>query len=335
MVTDSGVANARVTRVDTDRVESIRTVFMGTSRFAVPSLDALVRAGYQVVGVVSQPERPAGRGRKPALPPVTEAAQRLGLTVLAPERLRAPDTVAEVGDLRPDLIVVAAYAQILPRSILALPGKGCVNVHASLLPRWRGASPIHAAILAGDEFTGVSLMAMEPGMDTGPVLAQSVTRIEDWDTTPGLEERLARAGAALLTSVLPCYLAGQIRPVAQDEDRVTYAPIIKKEDGLIDWGLPARRIWLANRAYRQWPGTYTFWEGRLLKIVECMPEETPAGSASGTILALSNRDIGVATGDGVLRLETVAPEGGRTMTAREFVAGHRGFVGSRLGARAL
>lgn len=310
--------------------EVVRTVFMGTSRFAVPALEGLVRAGYQLVGVVSQPPRPAGRGRKLTPPPVVEAAERLGLLVLTPQKLREAEAVARLEALRPDLIVVAAYAQILPRSVLGLPGRGCVNVHASLLPRWRGASPMQASILAGDEFTGVSIMVMEPSMDTGPILAQSVTRIEDSDTTPDLEDRLSRAGSALLVSVLPCYLSGALRPVPQDTGKATYAPIIKKEEGLVDWSLPARRIWLANRAYRPWPGTYGYWEGRMLRIVSCEPQQDPAGAEPGTVLALSNRGYGIATGDGVLRLEEVAPEGGRTMMVREFVAGHRDFVGSRL-----
>ncbi len=303
---------------------------MGTSRFAVPSLEELARAGYRLVGVVSQPPRPAGRGRKLTPSPVVEAAEGLGLPVFAPQKLREAEAVAQLEALRPDLIVVAAYAQILPRSVLDLPWRGCLNVHASLLPRWRGASPMQAAILAGDEFTGVSIMEMEPGMDTGPVLAQSVTRIENSDTTPDLEDRLSRAGAALLTSVLPCYLSGALRPVPQYAGKATYARIIKKEDGLVDWLLPARQIWLANRAYRPWPGTYSYWEGRMLRIVSCKPSEEPAGADPGTVLALSNRGYGVATGDGVLRLEEVAPEGGRAMTVREFVAGHRDFVGSRL-----
>jgi len=311
--------------------ERMRTIFLGTSRFAVPSLQEMVDAGYHVVGVVSQPPRPAGRGRKLTPPPVVEAAERLGLPVLTPEMLRDAEAIEQLRALRPDLIVVAAYAQILPRSLLELPRHGCVNVHASLLPRWRGASPMQASILAGDEFTGVSIMLMEPSMDTGPVLAQSVTRIEDSDTTPDLEDRLSRAGAALLTSVLPCYLSGDLRPVPQDAGRATYASIIRKEDGLVDWSLPAGRIWLANRAYRPWPGTHSYWEGRMLRIVSCKPQQEPAGVEPGTVLALSNRGYGVATGNGVLRLEEVALEGGRTMTAHQFLAGHRGFVGSRLG----
>jgi methionyl-tRNA formyltransferase len=322
------------TETKKDSPETTRIVFMGTSVFAAPSLQELVREGYRVVAVVSQPPRPAGRGRKLALPPVVEAAEQLGLPVLTPERLRAPEAVSEVAALRPDLIVVAAYAQILPRSVLELAVHGCVNVHASLLPRWRGASPMQAAILAGDEFTGVTIMQMEAGMDTGPILARTVTRIEDTDSTPDLEGRLSRAGATLLVSVLPHYLSGEVKPIVQDTALATYAPIIKKGDGLIDWSLPVRRIWLANRAYRPWPGTYSYWKGRLLKIVSCEPSGESAHAEPGTVLALANGGCGVATGEGVLRVMDVAPEGGRVMTVREFRAGHRDFVGSGLGTRA-
>lgn len=308
-----------------------RVVFFGTSRFAVPSLEALAGSGYDVVLVVTQPSRPAGRGRLLTPPPVAEVAARLGLRLLSPERLRAPDSVAAIAELSPDLAVVAAYAQILPRDVLDLPHFGCINVHASLLPRWRGASPMQAAILAGDEFTGVSIMVMEPSMDTGPILGQIVTRIEDSDSTPDLEERLSLAGAALLTSVLPCYLTGRISPVHQDAEKVTYASLIRKEHGEVDWAAPARAIWLATRAYRPWPGTYSHWRGKLLKIWSCAPEDARAGASSpGTVLALGIRGAAVATGSGILRLDEISLEGGRAMQVGEFLAGHRDFLGSRL-----
>ncbi len=312
---------------------SVRVVFMGTSRFAVPSLEALVRAGYRVVGVVSQPPRPAGRGRKVAAPPVVEVAERHGLPVLTPEKLRAPEAVQAVAGLRPDLIVVAAYAQLLPRSVLSLPARGCVNVHGSLLPRWRGASPMQAAILSGDEFTGVTLMEMAEAMDSGAILGQSMTRVEDGDTTPDLEERLSRMGAVLLASVLPCYLDGNLRPVPQDESLVTFASTIPKEAGLIDWSRPAVEIWRRCRAYRPWPGTYTFWKGKMLKVVSCWAEPSKAEAVEpGAVLADPKaREVAVATGEGVLRLLEVAPEGGRVMGGYEFSLGHRDFVGSHLG----
>jgi methionyl-tRNA formyltransferase len=314
--------------------QMVKTVFMGTSPFAADSLEALVRDGYPVLAVYSQPARPAGRGRKVTLPPVAEAAERLGLPVLAPERLRAPEAVAELASLQPDLIVVAAYAQILPRSVLSIPPRGCINVHASLLPRWRGASPIHSAILAGDDRTGVTIMVMDPGMDTGPTLSQSMTRIEDSDTTPSLEARLAGIGAELLLSTLPRYLDGSLSPVPQEESGATYAPILKKSDGLIHWGSSAVEIWRASRAYKPWPGSYSHWQGRMLKVISCRPEPGEAEGVPGRVVPLSGgREAGVVTGEGVLRLEELALEGGKALGIREFLIGHREFPGSLLGGQ--
>ena len=312
---------------------TVRTVFMGTSAFAVPSLRALVRAGYEVEVVVTQPPRPAGRRRRLTPTPVMEEAEALGLPVMTPERLRAPESVADLAIVRPDLIVVAAYAQFLPVAVLEMPGRGCLNVHGSLLPRWRGASPIQSAILAGDDFTGVSVMLMEPSMDTGPILAESLTRIEDGDTAVQLEDRLSRGGAQLLVDVLPCYLEGRAQPVAQVDELATYAPIIKKDHGLIDWSRSAVEIWRANRAYRAWPGTFTHWRGQLLKVIACVPgRQDWSPEEPGTVVSLEEgRGAGVVTGDGVLVLEEVSMEGGRAMGLRDFLAGHRDFPGSRLG----
>ncbi len=305
---------------------------MGTGRFAVPCLESLVRNGYAVVGAVSQPPRPAGRNRKLTPPPLMEAAERLALPIQTPEKLRAPESVAALATLQPDLIVVAAYGQILPRAVLDLPAEGCLNVHGSLLPRWRGASPIQAAILAGDEATGVTLMRMDAGLDTGPMLAREPTPIEDSDDAPTLEERLSRMGGELLVKNLPRYLQGALFPERQDESLATYAPIIKKEDGQIHWSRRAVEVWRASRAYRPWPGTYSFWNGRMLKILSCKPEGGGAGESPGTVIQLeSPREVGVATGSGVLRLVEVALEGGRPLPIRDFLAGHRDFVGSRLG----
>jgi len=311
----------------------LKAVFMGSGAFAVPSLEALVREGYRVVAVVTQPPRPAGRHRKLTPPPTMEAAQRLGLKLLHPETVRSPEAVADLRRLRPDLIVVAAYGQILPTSVLRIPPRGCLNVHGSLLPRWRGASPVQTAILEGDEFTGVTVMSMEPTMDTGPILGQSLTRIDDSDEAPELESRLARAGAALLTSVLPFYLDGSLTPVPQDPALVTYASMIEKGNGLIDWMLPARQIWRASRAYKPWPGTYSYWKGRLLKVVSSWPEDaTVAGEEPGAVVPMGGgKEVGVVTGSGVLVLREVALEGGKTVGAREFLLGHRDFLGSKLG----
>ncbi len=311
---------------------SIRIVFMGTAAFAVPSLEALLREGYPVVGVVSQPPRYAGRSRRLTPPPVMDAATGLGLPVLTPERLRASESVASLADLRPELIVVAAYGQILPQSLLSLPPRGCLNVHGSLLPRWRGASPIQAAILAGDDVTGVTIMRMDAGMDTGPVLVRRSTPITDEDSAPELEKRLSTMGAKLLVDALPSYLDGLLAPVPQDESLATYAPIIKKSDGLIDWSRSAVEIWRASRAYKPWPGSYSYWNGRLVKIISCWPAGTAGVIASpGTVVAVApGREAGVVTGAGVLRLLEVAMEGGRPMSIGDFLVGHRDFIGSRL-----
>lgn len=312
---------------------STRILYMGTSRFAVPALQALAGGGYPVVGVVTQPPRPAGRGRKVTPSPTLECADALGIPVFSPERVRSPEILDFLAGLRPDLIVVAAYAQILPASILDLPRYGCLNIHGSLLPRWRGASPIHAAILAGDTLAGVSIMGMEPSMDTGPVLGQSATRVEPEDTTPALEGRLALMGAALLLSVLPCYLAGSSVPVPQEHEKASYAPLIRKEDGLIDWKLPATRIWRQIRAYQPWPGSYSYHQGRRLRLLSARPLGAGPGRLEPGRVILSEAGRGglaVATGDGALLLGTMAPEGGKPMTAREYLAGHRDIVGSLL-----
>jgi methionyl-tRNA formyltransferase len=309
----------------------VRVVFMGTAGFAVPSLHSLVGAGYRIEAVVTQPPRPAGRRRQMTPSPVMEAAEVLGLRTLHPEKLRAPESVAEIAKMKPDLIVVAAYGQLLPTSILDLPPHGCVNVHGSLLPRWRGASPIQSAILAGDDITGVALMMMEPSMDTGPVLAQSRTLIDAEDTALLLEARLARAGASLLVAVVPLHVAGASVAVPQLHELASYAPVLRKDAGLIDWRSPATHIWRASRAFTPWPGTYSYWRGRLLKVVSAEPERLDLPEEPGTVVGMDEgKGAGVATGEGVLRLREVALEGARAMTVREFLAGHRDFIGSRL-----
>lgn len=312
---------------------SPRILFMGSGRFAVPSLEALVRSGYQVVGVVSQPPRPVGRSRVPTPPPAMSAAMEMGLAVQTPVRLRDPGAVAAVASFRPGLIVVAAYGQILPRAILDLPPHGCLNIHGSLLPRWRGASPIQAAILAGDEYTGVTLMRMDAGLDTGPILARRPTPIQEDDTAQTLEDRLSRMGAELLLEELPRYLDGSLHPMPQEESLATYAPMIRKEDGLVDWTRPAVAIWRACRAYQPWPGIYSYWRGRLLKILSCRPEGAMGDLESpGMVVSLdAGRGAGVATGSGILRLIEVAVEGGKALPIRDFLIGHRDFIGSRLG----
>jgi len=307
-----------------------KLIFMGTPDFAVPTLKALI-GRYEIVGVVTQPDRQVGRGRKVEAPPVKVLALAHDLPVLQPPSLRRPDAVAELRALLPEVIVVAAFGQILRAEVLDIPPKGCLNVHASLLPRFRGATPIAAAILAGEEKTGVTIMLMDEGMDTGPILSQATCPISPQDTGESLSARLARLGADLLIDTLPRWLAGEIEPRPQDHSQATYSRIIAKEDGLIDWSQSAVEIWRRSRAYHPWPGTYTYWRGNLLKVirVEALPHWSGEGEP-GQVMAL-NEGLAVATGEGALLLSEVQLAGKKALNIEDFARGHRDFVGSVLG----
>lgn len=307
-----------------------RLVFMGTPEFAVPVLEALV-GQYQVVAVVTQPDRAAGRGRRAKSSPVKKTALAHDLPVLQPPSLRRPEAATELRELAPDVIVVAAFGQILPPEVLAIPPHGCLNVHASLLPRYRGAAPITAAILAGEEQTGVTLMLMDEGMDTGPILAQTRCGIEPQDTTGSLSVKLAHLGADLLVETLPRWLDGQIVPQPQDDGLATYCQIITKKDGLLDWSLPATTLWLRVRAYHPWPGTYTCWRGKLLKILRARPVTIgPSSEEYGRVISLDD-GVAVVTGADALLLEEVQLAGRKAMSVQEFIRGQRDFIGSVLG----
>jgi methionyl-tRNA formyltransferase len=307
-----------------------RVVFMGTPEFAVLSLEALTGARYDVVGVLTQPDRPAGRGRRMGPSPVKLAALARGVTVEQPLTLRTAASREALAAFHPDLIVVAAYGLILPSEVLELPRYGCVNVHGSLLPRHRGAAPIAAAILAGDPETGVSIMLMDEGLDTGPVLATAALRIADDDTTESLGARLARLGADTLVATLPGWLAGQVAPQPQPEEGATYAPRIQKADGRINWQEPATVIERKVRAYQPWPTAYAIWKGQPLKILRARVDPTPTRALPGKVVGDQHK-AGVATGDGILWLEEVQPAGRRLMPTDAFLQGAPGFVGSRLG----
>ncbi len=327
----------------------MRIAFMGTPEFAVPSLQHLLAVGHEMVLVVTQPDRPAGRGRKVAAPPVKEAALRYGLPVLQPRRVREEAARSALATAAPEVIVVAAFGQILPRQILQLPPLGCLNVHASLLPRWRGASPISAAILAGDEVTGVTVMLMDEGMDTGPLLAQASESIRPTDTTGSLGTRLAELGAQLLVRTLPAWQRGEAPARPQDDALATYAPMLKKEDGLLDWQRPAVELWRRCRACNPWPGAFTRWSGRQLKVLEAAPlgggepraapaevRVAAATEARGRapypeLLPAGGRVLIAGTGDGALALLRVQLEGGRPLAGEEFARGHREVLGARLG----
>ena len=302
----------------------LRIVFMGTPELACASLNALLECDqFEIAGVVTQPDRPKGRDLKLTPPPVKELALRKGLAVLQPERSRAEGFLESLRQLEPQLIAVAAFGQILPKSILDLPPHGCLNVHTSLLPRYRGAAPIQWAILNDDKETGVTIMRMDVGMDTGPIVSQQATAISPEDDAQTLHDRLAALGAELLVKTIPDYVTGRIQPRTQPETGVVYAPKIKKEDGEVDWSLPARTIWNRVRGLVPWPVTFAFLpetNGKaLLKIWEA---KTVEGSGpAGTILRAGKEGVSVACGTGALQILVVQKEGGRRMTVQEFLAG--------------
>jgi methionyl-tRNA formyltransferase len=314
---------------------SPRVVFMGTPEFAVPPLVALLRAGYNVVGVLTRPDSPAGRGRQMEESAVKQVARAENVPVQQPRSLRDPDAFATLAALRPDLIVVAAYGLILPPAVLGLPPRGCINIHGSLLPRHRGAAPIAAAILAGDAETGVSIMLMDAGVDTGPVLSRATAAIAGDDTTGTLMAHLAGLGADLLISTLPAWLEGRVKPEAQSEEGASYAPRVEKRDGQIRWGEAAELIARRVRAYQPWPSAYTTWRGQILKVTRARAGEgsgDPGSSARewGLVVAGAPDSAGVVTGNGVLWLEEVQLAGKRALPIQAFLRGAPGFVGSRL-----
>jgi methionyl-tRNA formyltransferase len=301
----------------------MRIVFCGTAEFAVPSLRALADV-HEVLAVVTQPDRPGSRGR-PAPRPVGEAAALMRLPVLRPERIRALQPVEAILDMQPDALVVAAYGQIIPAALLDAPRFGGVNVHGSLLPRWRGAAPVATAILAGDERTGVSIMRMDAGLDTGPVYAARGIAIAPTDTTPLLAERLAEHGAGLLLAVLEALAAGTAVATAQDNTQATYAPRLTRDDGAVEWAVVTavdvdRRV----RALQPWPGVTAPIGGQRVRLVAGEPRDVTAeGRAPGEVMAASPDGVDVATAGGVYRVAYVQPPGGRPMSAAAYLRGRR------------
>jgi len=298
----------------------IRIVFMGSPDFAVPTLQALA-AEYPIAGVVTQPDRPAGRGRKMQAPPVKVAAEELGLAVIQPPRLRAPEATQAVRDWHPDLIVVAAYGQILRPEVLDMPRFGCINVHASLLPRWRGASPIQHAILAGDSQTGITIMQMDPGMDTGPILRQQAIPIQPQDTAGSLSDKLSRLGGELLLKTLPDYLAGNIQPQAQDQSLATIAPLLKKSDGELDFSQPAALLARKVRAFQPWPGAFFYWQNNQVKVFNV--SIAPGQNASPGERLIHQNMPAIQTSDGLLVLEQLQPAGKKRISGHQFLLGAR------------
>jgi methionyl-tRNA formyltransferase len=286
---------------------------------------------YGIVGVVTQPDRPAGRGRKLVVSPVKEVALARGLTVFQPKTLRTPEALKRLADWQPDLIVVAAFGQILQLPVLDLPFRGCLNVHASLLPQYRGAAPIPAAILAGDAVTGVTIMRMDEGMDTGPILTQAEWPIQPEDTTSSLTSKLADLGAQVLIETLPGWLRGEVQVQPQDDLRATYCRPLKKEDGHLDWTRSAAYLDRQVRACDPWPGAYSTWQERRLKVLRACPRPgRQIEGVAGQVVALEP-GLGVVTGRGILELSEVQLAGKKAMAADAFARGQQGLMGGTLG----
>jgi methionyl-tRNA formyltransferase len=294
-------------------------VFMGSPDFSLPALRALSKA-YDLVGVVTQPDRASGRGRELKAPPVKRLALELGIPVMQPEKLRQPEAMQQLRLWNPDLIVVAAFGQILRKDVLDLPRHGCINVHASLLPRWRGAAPINAAILHGDEETGITIMRLDVGLDTGPMLSKRSMRITRDETAGSAFEKLSQLGAGLLLETLPDYLSGQLTPTPQPEEGVTYAPMIKKEEGRLDFNQDADALERRVRAFNPWPGAFMDFDGGLLKIHRARVDGRLA--AAGQRLVFQDQPA-VGAGDGILILEELQPAGKKPMSGKAFLAGSR------------
>jgi methionyl-tRNA formyltransferase len=305
---------------------------MGSPRFSVPSLEQLKNSQHEVVAVYTQPDRPSGRGRSLAMSPIKEAALKLGIPVLQSDSLRKEDALAELAALKPDVIVVCAFGQILTQALLDIPPHQCINVHFSLLPRHRGASPVAAAILAGDEFTGVSIQLVRVKVDTGPLLATASIPISNDDNTGTLLEKLGIIGARLLQEALNGWLEGTIKPLPQDDTKATYFGQIKKEKGEIDWRLPAVDIWRRVRAYYPWPGCFTYWQGKHLKINEAFYLPRESKEEPGRVIALDQTEggLGISTGNGILVIKNIQYAGKKAMTAAEFIRGQRDFIGAIL-----
>jgi methionyl-tRNA formyltransferase len=298
----------------------LRIVFAGTPEFSVPALDALHAAGQRIVAVYTQPDRPAGRGRVLAAGPVKQRALDLGLPVEQPLTLKAAEVVQALAAYGADLMVVVAYGLLLPQAVLDTPRLGCLNIHASLLPRWRGAAPIHRAILAGDARTGVTIMKMEAGLDTGPVLLTREVEIATADTTGRLHDRLAALGAQAIVDAVEPWASGRLSPVPQPGEGVTYAAKIRKEEAVIDWSRAAVEIDRQVRAFNPWPVAETRWQGQQLRIWEATPEAgDPLGAVPGDVIAAADGRIRVATGEGLLRLDRLQLPGRKPTTAAEFL----------------
>ncbi|MET0516986.1 MAG: methionyl-tRNA formyltransferase [Nitrospiraceae bacterium] len=309
----------------------MRIVFMGTPDFAVSSLEALIKSDHPVVGVVTQPDRPKGRGGKFASSPVKLVSQRERIPLLQPTKMKDPAFLEALRGWHPDLIAVAAFGRILPAAILQLPRSGCINIHASLLPKYRGAGPIQWAIINGEDETGISTMFMDEGMDTGDILLQKSLPIRPDDTAGSLSARLAELGGRLLIDTIGQLQAGTVVRRPQDNSRASMAPLLKKEDGLIDWTLSASEIERRLRGMTPWPGLYTFAGDERWTIWRAVPLDSMTAAPPGRVTGVTKEGIAVATGAGVLLITEMQPANGRRMAAGQYLAGHRIASGLQLG----
>ncbi|MEQ1679448.1 MAG: methionyl-tRNA formyltransferase [Nitrospira sp.] len=312
----------------------MRIVFMGTPEFAVPSLEALLHSDDHVVGVVSQPDRPKGRGQQLVAPPVKLVAERAGIPVLQPLKIRTPEFLQALASWQPDLIAVAAYGRILHTPILTLPPKGCVNVHGSLLPKYRGAAPVQWAVINGETKTGITTMLMDEGMDTGPMLLQEELDISRDDTAGTLAPRLAELGGRLLVDTIAQLNAGTLVPKKQDDGQATMAPLLKKEDGLIDWTMNATSLANRARGLSPWPGAYTFFGEERWNIWKAVSMMGATTERPGTIVTVNKQVILVATGEGILEIHEIQTANSKRMSVVQFLAGHRVTAGMQLGSPA-
>jgi methionyl-tRNA formyltransferase len=315
----------------------LRLVFMGSPEFAISPLNLLLLNGHHIAAVYTRPDKPAGRGRGPVAPPIKEAALSLNLPVIQVPSFKKPGAVEELARLKPEAIIVAAFGQILPPTVLDIPCYGCINIHPSLLPRYRGPSPVITTLLDGDEFAGVSVMRLDAGMDSGPVFSRSQIPVLSQDTASSLTAKLFEIGARMLLEVLAALPGGKLMPEPQNSAKVSTTREINKEDGQLDWKLPAMDLWRRVRAYQPWPEAYTSWQGKQLKIIEAIPLAGGETPEIGRVVALlptfrtTDAAFGVGTGNGILGVLKVQIEGKRPMPAGEFLRGQRDFLGAVLG----
>jgi methionyl-tRNA formyltransferase len=315
----------------------MRIVFMGSPEFAVSPLQTLILNGHEIAAVYTRLDKPAGRGRESIPPPMKNAALSMNLTVVQVPSLKKLEAIEQLAGFKPDAVVVAAFGQILPQAVLDIPLYGCINIHPSLLPKYRGPSPVISTLLAGDEFAGVSVMRLDAGMDTGPIFSQGQIPVMDIDNNITLTDKLFQIGAGMLVEVLAFLPQGKIRPVAQNDAQASVSKEVVKEEGKINWAQPAREIWFKVRAFQPWPEAFTYWQGKQVKIIEAVPISGAENPETGRVVPLAPPDkvtgaaFGVNTGKGILGIIKLQSEGKKIMSAEEFLRGQRNILGAVLG----